>query len=186
MPNVKFHKTSRLCNHHFDDSNNVKGCNILGVFHLFKCWRLNEGSNQVGVEQPKVRKRALQDVTYTNLPASTLQILANVPLTVNQPPLKRSRVRKLLTIERSKVLQLVDLYNVAINEHGVSQPAVVIPTHQLPTVAPSLPPQSLATNTASTSFDLLVEYIEPGTPKKMVISHFDQQANEQSQNEGPA
>jgi hypothetical protein len=134
----------------------------------------------------------LQDVTYTNLPASTLQILANVPLTVNQPPLKRSRVRKLLTIERyvldqsshlndqfylicscpnilsehrSKLLQLVDLYGVAINEHGVSKPVVVIPTHQLPTVAPSLPPQSLATNTASTSFDLLVEYIEPGTPK---------------------
>jgi hypothetical protein len=134
----------------------------------------------------------LQDVTYTNLPASTLQILANVPLIVNQPPLKRSRVRKLLTIERyvldqsshlndqfylicscpnilsehrSKLLQLVDLYGVAINEHGVSKPVVVIPTHQLPTVAPSLPPQSLATNTASTSFDLLVEYIEPGTPK---------------------
>jgi hypothetical protein len=43
----------------------------------------------------------LQDVTYaTNLPASTLQILANVPLTVNQSPLKRSRVRKLLTTER--------------------------------------------------------------------------------------
>lgn len=134
----------------------------------------------------------MQDVTYTNLPASTLQILANVPLIVNQPPLKRSRVRKLLTIERyvldqsshlndqfylicscpnilsqhrSKLLQLVDLYGVAINEHGVSKPVVVIPTHQLPTVAPSLPPQSLATNTASTSFDLLVEYIEPGTPK---------------------
>lgn len=135
----------------------------------------------------------MQDVTYaTNLPASTLQILANVPFTVNQPPLKRSRVRKLLTIERyvldqsshlndqfylicscpnilsqhrSKLLQLVDLYGVAINEHGVSKPVVVIPTHQLPTVAPSLPPQSLATNTASTSFDLLVEYIEPGTPK---------------------
>jgi hypothetical protein len=45
MPNVKFHKTSRLCNHHFDDSNIVKGCNILGKFHLFRCWRLNEGSN---------------------------------------------------------------------------------------------------------------------------------------------
>jgi hypothetical protein len=115
----------------------------------------------------------LQDVTYTNLPASTLQILANVPLIVNQPPLKRSRVRKLLTIERyvldqsshlndqfylicscpnilsqhrSKLLQLVDLYGVAINEHGVSKPVVVIPTHQLPTVAPSLPPQSLATS----------------------------------------
>ncbi|XP_046638551.1 uncharacterized protein LOC124316576 [Daphnia pulicaria] len=79
------------------------------MFHPFKHWRLNEGSNpkyhiEVGVEQPKVRKKALQDVTYaTNLPASTLQILANVPFTVNQPPLKRSRVRKLLTTERSNV-----------------------------------------------------------------------------------
>jgi hypothetical protein len=71
----------------------------------------------------------------------------------------------ILSQHRSKLLQLVDLYGVAINEHGVSKPVVVIPTHQLPTVAPSLPPQSLATNTASTSFDLLVEYIEPGTPK---------------------
>lgn len=130
-------------------------------------------------------------MTYaTNLPASTLHILANVPITVNQPPLKRSRVSKLLTTERyvldqsshlndqfhlicscpnilsehrSKVLQLVDLYGVAVNEHGVSQPVTVIPTHQLPTVASSLPPQSL--RTASTSFDLLVEYIEPVTPK---------------------
>jgi hypothetical protein len=45
MPNVKLHKTSRLCNRHFDDSDIVKGCNILGVFHPFKHWRLNEGSN---------------------------------------------------------------------------------------------------------------------------------------------
>ncbi|KZS04932.1 Uncharacterized protein APZ42_032020, partial [Daphnia magna] len=137
----------------------------------------------VGIEQPKVRKKALQDVTYaTNLPASTLHILANVPITVNQPPLKRSRVSKLLTTERSKVLQLVDLYGIAVNEHGVSQPVAVIPTHQLPTVASSLPPQSLGT--ASTSFDLFVEYIEPVTPKKTVISHFDKQAAEQSQNVG--
>ncbi|KAK4028510.1 hypothetical protein OUZ56_017779 [Daphnia magna] len=167
MPNVKLQKTSRLCNRHFDDSDIVKGYDIL----------------EVGIEQPKVRKKALQDVTYaTNLPASTLHILANVPITVNQHPLKRSRVSKLLTIERSKVLQLVDLYGVAVNEHGVSQPVTVIPTHQLPTVASSLPPQSL--RTASTSFDLLVEYIEPVTPKKTVISHFDKQAAEQSQNEG--
>ncbi|KAK4003556.1 hypothetical protein OUZ56_005313 [Daphnia magna] len=75
----------------------------------------------------------------------------------------------------SKVLQLVDLYGVAVNEHGVSQPVTVIPTHQLPTVTSSLPPQSL--RTASTSFDLLVEYIEPVTPKKTVISHFDKQAH---------
>ena len=121
----------------------------------------------------------MQDVTYaTNLLASKLHILANVPITVNQPPLKRSCMRKVLTTERyvlnqshlndqfhlicscpnilsghrSKVLQLV-----------VSQPVAVIPTHQLPTAASSLPPQSFAT--ASTSFDLLVEYIEPVTLK---------------------
>ncbi|XP_045032126.1 uncharacterized protein LOC123474666 isoform X2 [Daphnia magna] len=187
MPNVKLQKTSRLCNRHFDDSDIVKGYDILGLFHPFTHWRLRAGSNpkyhlEVGIEQPKVRKKALQDVTYaTNLPASTLHILANVPITVNQHPLKRSRVSKLLTIERSKVLQLVDLYGVAVNEHGVSQPVTVIPTHQLPTVASSLPPQLL--RTASTSFDLLVEYIEPVTPKT-VISHFDKQAAEQSQNEG--
>ncbi|KZS00122.1 Uncharacterized protein APZ42_003714, partial [Daphnia magna] len=45
----------------------------------------------VGVEQPKAKKRALQNVTYSNLPSSTLKILDNVPLTVNQPPIKRSR-----------------------------------------------------------------------------------------------
>ncbi|KZS10391.1 Uncharacterized protein APZ42_025152 [Daphnia magna] len=123
-------------------------------------------------------------------------MLANVPITVNQPPLERSRVSKLkrsrfhlicscpniLSEHRSKVLQLVNLYGVAVNEHGVSQPVTVIPTHQLLKVASSLPPQSL--RTASTSFDLLVEYIEPVTPKKTVISHFDKQAAEQSQNEG--
>ncbi|XP_045025938.1 uncharacterized protein LOC123470163 isoform X2 [Daphnia magna] len=80
----------------------------------------------------------------------------------------------ILSEHRSKVLQLVDLYGVAVNEHGVSQPVTVIPTHQLPTVTSSLPPQSL--RTASTSFDLLVEYIEPVTPKT-VISHFDKQAH---------
>lgn len=43
----------------------------------------------------------MQDVTdATNQPASTLHILANVPITVKQPHLKRSRVRKLLTTER--------------------------------------------------------------------------------------
>ncbi|XP_045023078.1 uncharacterized protein LOC123467068 isoform X2 [Daphnia magna] len=180
MPNVKLQKRSRLCNRHFDDSDIVKGYDILGLFHPFTHWTLRAGSNpkyhlEVGIEQPKVRKKALQDVTYaTNLPASTLHILENVPITVNQPPLKRSRVSKLLTTERSKVLQLVDLYGVAVNEHGVSQPVTVIPTHQLPTVTSSLPPQSL--RTASTSFDLLVEYIEPVTPKT-VISHFDKQAH---------
>jgi hypothetical protein len=43
----------------------------------------------------------LQDVTdATNQPAFTLHILANVPRTVNQSPLKRSCVKKLLTTER--------------------------------------------------------------------------------------
>ncbi|KAK4021375.1 hypothetical protein OUZ56_003292 [Daphnia magna] len=45
-----------------------RGCNILGVFHPVKYWRSSAGSNpkhhlEVGVEQPKAKKRALQDVT---------------------------------------------------------------------------------------------------------------------------
>ncbi|KAK4025068.1 hypothetical protein OUZ56_010571 [Daphnia magna] len=99
------HKTSRLCNRHFDDSDILKVYNILGVFHPFKYWSL---SAEVGVEQPKAKKRALRDVTNTNLPAFTLQILENIPLTVNQPPIKRSRVRKLHTTERRRVQQRLD------------------------------------------------------------------------------
>jgi hypothetical protein len=45
VPNVKLHKTSKLCNRHFDDSDILKGYNILGVFHPFKSWRLRVGSN---------------------------------------------------------------------------------------------------------------------------------------------
>ncbi|KZS06275.1 Uncharacterized protein APZ42_030332 [Daphnia magna] len=68
IPNVKLHKTSRLCNSHFYDSDILKGCNTLGVFHPVKYWRSSAGSNpkhhlEVGVEQPKAKKRALQDVT---------------------------------------------------------------------------------------------------------------------------
>ncbi|KAK4021362.1 hypothetical protein OUZ56_003279 [Daphnia magna] len=51
-----------LCNSHFYDSDILKGCNILGVFHPVKYWRSSAGSNpkhhlEVGVEQPKAKKK---------------------------------------------------------------------------------------------------------------------------------
>ncbi len=69
---------------------------------------------------------------------------------------------------RIKVLQLVDLYAVAVTVHDFSYPVVVIPTHKLPTVTSSINPRSPATNTAPKSCDVLVEYTEPVTPRYFI------------------
>jgi hypothetical protein len=56
-----------------------------------------------------------------------------------------------------------------VTVHGPSHPVLVIPTQQLPTVTSSVNQRSPATNTAPKSFDVLVEYTDPGPPHPAVF-----------------